>query len=115
MKALDEFYAKQDEPNKSCLLALRDIILGLNPEVTPEWKYKLPFFYYRKKMFCYFWFDKKTRQPYIGFMRGPQLNHPALFKGDKKMVKKLFIEPDKDLPIDIIGEIAQEYFQSFED
>lgn len=114
MKAIDEFYAKLEEPDKSCLLALRDIILSLHPDITPEWKYKLPFFYFRKKMFCYFWFDKQTRRPYIGFMRGPQLNHPALFKGDKKMVKKLFIEADQDLPLTTIQAIALEYFQTFE-
>jgi hypothetical protein len=50
----DNYYLKQEEPYKSYLLALKDIILGLDEAITPEWKYGLPFFYYNKKMFCYF-------------------------------------------------------------
>jgi hypothetical protein len=44
MKAIDDFYSKQDEPIKSTLLALRSIILAQDKEITNEWKYGMPFF-----------------------------------------------------------------------
>lgn len=113
MKELDEFYFKLEEPNKSCFLALNDVLCALHPDITPEWKYKLPFFYFRGKMFCFLWIDKKSKLPYIGFMKGPQLHHPALYLGDRKMVKKLFIQPEEDLPLDAIQEIAVQYFELF--
>jgi hypothetical protein len=33
---LDTFYLTKEEPNKSCLLALRDIILAQDPDITAE-------------------------------------------------------------------------------
>lgn len=77
--ALDNFYVSQEEPNRTCFLALRDIILGYNEEITPDFKYGLPFFMLRGKMFCYLWQDKKTKQPYISIAAGSKIEHPALF------------------------------------
>ncbi len=45
MKALDQFYAARNEPYKSYYIALRDTILAIDDEITPEWEFKLPFFY----------------------------------------------------------------------
>jgi hypothetical protein len=70
MKELDHFYLQQDEPIKGCLLALRQIILSQDKEVTNVWKYGMPFFCYKGKMFCYLWFHKKHKQPYIGIVEG---------------------------------------------
>jgi len=47
MKQLDDFYLNQEEPVKGIMIALRDIILKKDTAITPEWKYKLPFFYYK--------------------------------------------------------------------
>ena len=113
MKELDQFYYNTEEPTKSCFLALRDYILSLHPAITPEWKYKLPFFYFKGKMFCYLWKDKKTKQPYLAFMKAPFLQHPDLYLGDKKMVKKLFLNPEEDLPIETIKDISEQFFALF--
>lgn len=67
---LDFFYLKQEEQIRDCLLALKTVILNFDKGITPEWKYKLPFFYYKGKPLCYFWFHKKYKQPYIGFVNG---------------------------------------------
>ena len=53
MKALDDFYLQQNEPVKSCLLALREIILSQDADITNALKYGMPFFCYKGKMFCY--------------------------------------------------------------
>jgi hypothetical protein len=64
MKEIDNFYLNHDEPVKGCLLALREIILSQDKDVTAAWKYGMPFFCFKGKMFCYLWVHKKHKQPY---------------------------------------------------
>ena len=63
MEQLDNYYLKKEEPNKSCLLALRNIILKQDINITETQKWGMPCFCYKKKMFCYLWTDKKTDEP----------------------------------------------------
>jgi hypothetical protein len=44
LKEHDNYYFIQEEPYKSCLLVLKEVILRLDANITPEWKYGLPFF-----------------------------------------------------------------------
>lgn len=76
MEQLHNYYLKKEEPNKSCLLALRSIILNQDSNVTETQKYGMPCFCYKKKMFCYLWTDKKTDEPYILMVEGKHLDHP---------------------------------------
>lgn len=96
---LSAFYLSQPEPNKSCLLALRDIILSQDPSVSETIKYGMPCFCYRKKAFCYLWTDKKTKQPYILLVEGKHFHDPELEAGDRSRMKILRIEPTGDLPL----------------
>lgn len=95
-------YLKSEEPNKSCLLALRDIIVSQDEAITETVKYGMPCFCYHKKMFCYLWVDKKTQCPYILFVEGSHLSHPSLTSEGRARMKVLHIDPNKDLPIDLI-------------
>jgi hypothetical protein len=104
---LDNFYLQQEEPNQSCFLALRDLILDYDSQITPDFKYGLPFFMYKGKMFCYLWKDKKANQPYISIAAGNKINHPALFQGDRKRFKLLYINAEEDLPVKRIWEILE--------
>lgn len=99
LREIDNFYLQQPEPAKSCLLALREIILQQDPAITPEWKYKLPFYYYKGKMFCYCWVQKTDGWPYIGFVEGNRLHHPDLVTGNRRRIKILPVNPYKDLPV----------------
>jgi len=102
---IDTYYLEQKEPQKSVLLALRHIILNHNPDISEAWKYRMPFFLYRKNIFCYVWTNKKTREPYIGFMDGYKINHKKLIIGERARVKILLINSKKDLPVNIIRKI----------
>jgi len=102
MTLSDNFYLNQAEPNKSCLLALRKIILEQDDAVTETRKYGMPCFCYKKKMFCYLWTDKKTHEPYILFVEGKLLAHPELEAGDRSRMKIFRINPNKDLPLGTI-------------
>jgi len=108
MTELDNFYDTLEEPLQSTMLALRSIILAVDPDITPEWKYKLPFFYYDKKPLCYLWKDKKTQEPYIGVIKGKSINHPDLYLGNRKQIPILPLKTNVDLPIEIIHFILNE-------
>ena len=94
-QSTDDFYLSREEPNKSCLLALRKIILDMGPHVTETVKYGMPCFCYKNKMFSYLWEDKKTKEPYILFVEGKHLDHPLLLQGDRKRMKIFPVDPKK--------------------
>lgn len=104
MNAIDLFYDK-DEPNRSCLLALKSIILDYNKNISSKWYYKLPCFMYQNQIFCYLWIDRKTQFPYIAIGKGVKINHPDLIKGKRTFTSILLIDPNKDIPIDTIYSI----------
>jgi hypothetical protein len=107
---LDEFhnyYLNKEEPNKSCLLALREIILKQDTNVTETQKWGMPCFCYKNKMFCYLWTDKKTDEPYLLMVEGKYLDHPELEEGDRTRMKIFRVNPNQDLPIKTIETILQ--------
>lgn len=78
---------------------LRELILAHAAHMTEDLKYGMPFFLYRKKMFCYLWTRKESGQPYLGLVEGQRLFHPELIQEDRARMKILLLDPDKKLPI----------------
>lgn len=107
MRALDNFYLQHDEPIKGTLLALREIILQQDKDVTNAWKYGMPFFCYKGKMFCYLWFHKKHKQPYIGIVEGKRFDELFLIQEDRSRMKIMLFDPNEDLPIQRIESVLQ--------
>ena len=101
------FYLKQSEPNKSCLLTMREILLNLDKEVAETVKYGMPCFCFKDKMFCYLWTDKKSNFPYFLLVDGDKINHDALESGKRKRMKTLTINPNQDLDIETIDEVLR--------
>jgi hypothetical protein len=108
MKAIDDFYSKQAEPIKSTLLALKSIILSQDKEITNEWKYGMPFFCYRGKMFCYLWVHKKLGQPYIGLVEGKHFDQPFLIREKRSRMKIMLLDQTKDLPVGRITSVLKQ-------
>lgn len=102
---LDNYYLQREEPHKSCLLALRGIILEQDEAVTETMKWGMPCFCFKKKMFCYLWTDKKTGEPYILFVEGKHLDHPKLETGQRARMKVFRVNPSEDLPLDTITKL----------
>jgi hypothetical protein len=98
MMNLDDFYLNTTEPNRGCLLALRATVLAQDPLVSETRKYGVPCFCYKKKMFCYLLVEKRSREPYMLFVEGKHLDHPALESGDRKRMKILRVDPNADIP-----------------
>lgn len=108
MPGPEDFYLSQKEPNKSCLLALRSVILVQDKAISETVKYGMPCFCYQGKMFCYLWTDKKTGEPYILFVEGNFLDHPSLESGSRSRMKTLSVNPIEDLPMETIEGLLQE-------
>ncbi len=107
MKQLDDFYLKQEEPVKGVFLALKDIILKQDHNITHVLKYGMPFFCYKGKMFCYLWIHKKHKQPYIGIVEGKHFDEPFLIQEARSRMKIMMLNAGKDLPLEQIESILQ--------
>jgi hypothetical protein len=105
MKELDLFYLQKDEPLKGCLLFLRNHILAYDKNITEAWKYRMPFFCYKGKMFCYLWVNKITHQPYLGMVEGRKLEHPLLIIEKRSRMKIMILAAEEDIPVDTIDTI----------
>jgi len=107
LREIDTFFDNKTEPVKGCLLFLRDYIQKQNPHITEAWKYKMPFYCYKGKMFCYLWVHKKNGLPYLGIVNGNKIDHPNLIIENRSRMKILLIDPTQDLPIETINAILK--------
>ena len=107
LKPADNFFMQQHEPVKSCLLALRRIILAQDAGIAEAWKYGMPFYCYGGKMFCYLWVHTKYKQPYLGIVEGAKINHPLLIQEKRARMKIMLVDPQKDIPLQIIEVILK--------
>lgn len=107
-RELDKYYLSQEEPNRSCLLTLRSIILDQDKDVAETQKWGMPCFCYKKKIFCYLWTDKKTDEPYILMVEGKYLDHPQLERGNRSRMKIFRVNPKEDLDLETIRVILQQ-------
>ncbi|CAN5874134.1 hypothetical protein BH11BAC7_BH11BAC7_11590 [soil metagenome] len=113
MSELDNFYLQKSEPVKSCLLALRSLILAQDKNITSAWKYGMPFFCYKGKMFCYLWVHKEHLQPYLGIVEGKRIDHPELIAEKRSRMKILLIDAAEDLPVKTIEIILQKAIELY--
>ena len=102
-----KYYLTREEPNRSCLLAIRSIILNQDVKITETQKWGMPCFCYQKRVFCYLWTDRKTDKPYILMVEESHLDHPELEAGTRSKMKIFRVDPEKDLPIRTIRDILQ--------
>lgn len=112
---LEQFYITKAEPYKSCLYALRDIILNFDVNLTETINYGMPCFKFKKRHFCYLWTNKKSDNPYILIVEGQNIEHPILVEGNRKRMKTIPINPNQDIPISEIYEIfskALEFYKT---
>lgn len=107
MKQLDDFYLNQEEPIKGTFLALKEIILEQDQDITNVLKYGMPFFCYKGKMFCYLWIHKKLKLPYIAIVEGKHFEEPFLIQEARARMKIRLLNPNEDLPLERIEMIVQ--------
>lgn len=108
MKETEHYYLRQEEPNRSCLEALRSIILTLDTNISESIKWGTPCFSYKNRMFCFLAVTKEPKKPYLLIVEGLSIHHPALELGNRKRMKTLNIDANEDLPIEVLLEILQQ-------
>jgi hypothetical protein len=105
LRPIDHYFEMLQEPAAGCMQAMRALLIAFSPYITEEWKYGMPLYYYKGKMFCYLWTQKKSGLPYLGIANGIALQHPDLMLEKRKKMKILLLDPQADLPLDKINEI----------
>ncbi len=103
--AIDSYFQKQQEPARSTLIWLRKHIKDQHPELVEASRYGMPFFDLDGRMFCYLWCASTTGTPYIGFVDGALIDHPALVQGERKRMKIFLVDPTLDAPVEMLNEV----------
>ena len=98
LRPIDNWFLQKEEPVKSCLQYLRELILQQDQHITETWKYGMPVYCYNGKMCCYLWVHKKYQQPYLGIVEGRKIDHPDLIAERRARMKILLIDAGKDIP-----------------
>lgn len=73
MKPADLYILNQPDKYRDILLHIVSVIENTIPEVTLEYKWTVPYFYYKKKPLCYLNASHKHHFVDIGFAKGFQL------------------------------------------
>ena len=108
LRPIDAYFSEKEEPVKSYLQFLRTHLLKQNINITEEWKYGMPMYCYKGKMFCYLWVHKKYHQPYLGIVEGNKIDHIDLIIEKRARMKILLFDPHKPIPIKKINGILKQ-------
>ena len=99
-KTLEYYYLSKPEPYQSCLLALRDIILNINPNIQHEHKFQIPFFTYKGKKLGYLWLNRKKLM--LGFCLDKSLQPLIPGVQSKDKYESIEVNPNEDIPVDSV-------------
>lgn len=97
---LENYYLSKPEPYQSCLLALKHIILSANAGIVHERKFQIPFFTYKGKKLGYLWLNRKKLM--VGLCTDKSLLHLAEGVIPKDKYESFQVDPEEDLPVDMI-------------
>lgn len=115
MKLTDEYIYRQPEKFRSIVLHLITVFEREIPELELLFKWGIPYFYYKKKPFCYLAPNHKKGFVDAGFAKGFQLtgNHDCLVGEKRNTVKSLryynLEDIDNTILVDVIKEAATLY------
>ncbi|SFA86915.1 protein of unknown function (DU1801) [Flavobacterium swingsii] len=91
MKPTQEYILRQPEKYQAMVLHIMAVVGKIIPEAELLFKYGIPYFYYKKKPFCYLAPNHKKEFVDVGFARGFQLkqNQEFLISENRNTVKSL--------------------------
>lgn len=114
MKEIDLYFLHHPEPVKSYLQALREFILKYNSNISEGWQYRMPFYFYNGKRFCYLWVHKKYNQPYLGIVDGKKIDHPNLLVEKRARMKIMLFNAEQDIPVKTIRQLLKQVLSLYE-
>ena len=116
MKPADLYLLNQPDMYRDILLHIVSVIENTIPEVTLEYKWTVPYFYYKKKPFCYRNASHKHHFVDIGFAKGFQLKQNQQYlvaDNGRNTVKSLryysLDEVDNEVLISVLKEVISLY------
>ena len=116
MKPADLYILNQPENYRNILFHIIAVVENTLPEVTLEYKWRIPYFYYKKKPFCFLNVSHKRGYVDVAFNKGFQLkdNLDSLIAGDARNTFKSLRyfsleEINNDVLISVIEEAKSLY------
>jgi hypothetical protein len=115
MKLTDEYIYRQPKKYQAILMHLISVFEQQIPELILFFKWGFPYFYYKKRMFCYLSVNHKQGFVDAGFARGFELkgNQDCLIGEKRNTVKSLryynLEDIDNAVLIDVINEAVALY------
>lgn len=101
LTTLNSYYEKQEAMIRECLLALKDIILSVDDNITHVRKYQIPFFCYKEFNLGFLWVYRK--KIIVGFIEDKKtFCQPMAGKRRDRVMMTMEINPLEDIPINII-------------
>lgn len=97
---LEHYYDKQNDTTKACLLALKSIVMSVDPQIVHFRKYQIPFFRYKNLGISFLWVNKKKLL--LGFVVDKKAMTQENMKRPKDRISTLEINPLEDIPIERI-------------
>jgi hypothetical protein len=113
---LEYYYDKQNDETKSCLLALKSIIMSVDPQIVHFRKYQIPFFRYKNFGISFLWVNKK--KILLGFIVDKKVIPQENGLRQKDGISTLEINPLDDIPVEQIKNELRgliEWYHSFLD
>lgn len=114
MNPLEEYYEQLAEPHRSCLLAIRKLILQQSEYITESFSWNMPFFKYKRKMLCYLRNDKHSNKFYIAWSEGRNLEHHLLKAEGRKRFKVYYFVTNEDIDYQLIKAFVAQSIHSLE-
>lgn len=102
---IDNYFISLPEPERSCLLFLRNFILEFSTKITEKRKFNTPFYYSEGRWLCYISYHPKTRKIHISFVNGFKISHPKLFAEGRKKMKIFHINAHENIDIKSLKKI----------
>lgn len=110
MKPAEEYILNQPESYRSILFNLQIIIEGQIPELELLFKWKIPFYYFKGKPFCFFNVSHKRKYVDLVIVKGFQLtiHQDKLISEKRSIMKSLRYYNDEEIENAVLIEIIKE-------
>lgn len=111
MKPTELYILKQPQKYRDILLHIIAVVEHTLPEVTLEYKWGIPYFYYKKKPLCYLNASHKHQFVDVGFAKGFQLKNNQehlIADNGRNTIKSLRYRSLDSIDNDVLVSVLQE-------
>jgi len=110
MKPAKDYILNQPEHYRSIIYNLQIVIENQVPDIELMYKWKIPFYYYRGKPFCFINVSHKRKYVDLGIVKGFQIknHHQHLVSENRSIMKSLRYSSLEEIDNRILEEILQE-------